>query len=197
MELQTVIFIGRSGAGKGMQSEHLKRYLAEHTPGTPVLYIETGDYFRKYIKEEGDTWNRARKIIELGTRQPDFLAVWMWTTAFIENYKGNEHLVFDGAPRALAEAKILETALPFYDRKNPVVVFLNVSQEWAEERLKGRGRADDLNPEVVARRLAFFTKDVVPVVEYYRTSTTCKFLEINGEQTPEEVFNDIKNGLHV
>lgn len=195
MNLQTIIFIGRSGAGKGMQSEHLKRYLAEHTPETPVLYIETGDYFRKYIKEEGDTWARARKIIEKGTRQPDFLAVWMWGTAFIENFKGNEHVVFDGAPRALPEAKILDTALPFYDRTNPAVVFLNVSQEWAEERLRGRGRADDIKPEVVARRFAFYEKDVVPVVEHYRTNPGYRFLDINGEQTPEEVFNDIKKGL--
>jgi len=197
MQLQTVIFIGRSGSGKGVQSEHLKRYLAEHSPDAPVLYIETGDYFRKYIKSPGDTWERARKIIELGTRQPDFLAVWMWATAFIENYHGNEHIVFDGAPRALPEAKILETALPFYGRTNPVVVFLDVSQETSEERLKGRGRADDVNPEVVARRLAFFTKDVLPVVEYYRNNEAYRFLDIDGEQTPEKVFEDIKKGLEV
>lgn len=197
MELQTVIFIGRSGAGKGVQSEHLKKYLAEHTPETPVLYIETGDYFRKYIKNDGDTWARARKVLEIGTRQPDFLAVWMWTTAFVENYKGNQHVVFDGAPRAIAEANILDTALPFYDRTNPVVVFLNVSEKWAEDRLRGRGRADDLKPEVVARRFAFFEKDVVPVVDHYRTNPSYRFLEINGEQTPEAVFDDIKKGLSI
>lgn len=197
MELQTIIFIGRSGAGKGMQSGHLKRYLAEHSPNSPVLYIETGDYFRKYIKEPGSTWDRARKVIEIGGRQPDFLAVWMWATAFIENFRGNEHIVFDGAPRALTEAKILDTALPFYNRINPAVVFLNVSQVWAEDKLRGRGRTDDLNPEVVARRLAFFIKDVVPAIEYYQSNPAYRFLEINGEQTPEEVFSDIRNGLEL
>lgn len=197
MQLQTVIFTGRSGAGKGMQSEHLEKYLSEHTPDTPVLHIETGDYFRKYVKEPGAVWERARKIIELGNRQPDFLAVWMWTTAFIQNFKGNEHLVFDGAPRALPEAHILDTALPFFDRVGPVVVYLNVSKEWAEERLKGRGRADDLKPEVVARRFAFFEKDVVPVVEHYRNNVAYRFLEINGEQTPEQVFDDVRKGLEI
>ena len=195
MQLQTVIFTGRSGAGKGMQSEHLEKYLAEHTPGTPVLHIETGEYFRKYVKESGAVWDRARKIIDLGNRQPDFLAIWMWTTAFIQNFKGNEHLVFDGAPRALPEARILDTALPFFDRVNPAVVYLKVSQEWAEERLKGRGRADDLKPEVVARRFAFFEKDVVPVIEHYRNNPAYRFLEINGEQTPEQVFDDVRKGL--
>lgn len=197
MNLQTVIFTGRSGAGKGMQSQHLEKYLAEHSPDTPVLHIETGEYFRKYIKEPGAVWDRARKIIELGNRQPDFLAVWMWTTAFIQNFHGNEHLVFDGAPRALPEAHILDTALPFFDRVNPCVVYLKVSQEWAEERLKGRGRADDLKPDVVARRFAFFEKDVVPVIEHYRNNQGVRFLEINGEQTPEQVFDDVRKGLGI
>jgi len=197
MRLQTVIFTGRSGAGKGTQSQHLEKSLSEQTPDTPVLHIETGEYFRKYVQESGAVWDRARKIIEAGNRQPDFLAIWMWTTEFIQNFKDNEHLVFDGAPRALPEARILDTALPFFDRVNPVVVYLNVSQEWAEERLKGRGRADDLKPEVVARRFAFFDKDVVPVIEYYRNNPAYRFLEINGEQTPEEVFSDIMKGMRI
>lgn len=197
MNKQTIIFIGRSGAGKGVQSEMLKKYLSEKTPDTPILYIETGDYFRKYIKAPGDTWDRARKIMELGGRQPDFLAVWMWTTAFIENYKGNEHVVFDGAPRAVAEAHILDTTFPYYDRTNVAVVFLDVSQGWAEERLRGRGRADDINPEVVARRLAYFNKDVAPVIEFYRSALGYHFLQINGEQTPEQVHADILSGLTI
>ncbi|KKT59233.1 MAG: hypothetical protein UW54_C0031G0003 [Parcubacteria group bacterium GW2011_GWC1_44_26] len=76
-------------------------------------------------------------------------------------------------------------------------MYLKVSQEWAEERLKGRGRADDLKPEVVARRFAFFEKDVVPVIEHYRNNPAYRFLEINGEQTPEQVFDDVRKGLGI
>ena len=72
---------------------------------------------------------------------------------------------------------------------------MNVSEHWAEDHLRLRGRADDLKPEVVAKRLAFFNTDVVPALDYYRENNTHRFLEINGEQTPEEVFNDIKKGL--
>lgn len=196
MDLQTVIFIGRSGAGKGTQSKLLKDFLGEQTPEVPILYIETGAYFRKYIKEVGDTWNRARKLMDIGVRQPDFLAVWVWTTAFIENYRGNEHLIFDGAPRAIDEARVLETVFPFYERKNTTVVFINVSKSWAEARLAGRGRADDVKADVVARRLGFFEKDVMQVIDYYRTeASACRMVEINGEQTPDEVFGDIKKEL--
>lgn len=197
MELQTVIFIGRSGAGKGMQSGLLQEYLKEKTPDSPILYIETGTYFRKFIKESGYAWDRARKIQEEGGRQPDFLAVWIWAGIFIEKIRGGEHLVFDGMPRSATEAKILDTAFPFYGLKQPSIVFLNVSENWAEEHLRLRGRADDLKPEVIAKRLAFFNVDVVPALDYYRKEQAHRFFEINGEQTPEEVFRDIKKALQI
>lgn len=197
MDLQTVIFIGRSGAGKGTQSNFLQEYLKKETPNTPILYIETGSHFRKYIKESGYVWERARAIQESGSRQPDFLAVWIWASIFIEEIKGGEHLIFDGMPRSAPEAKILDTAFPFYQRNNPKIIFLNVSEGWSEERLRGRGRADDLNPEVVAKRLAFFNSDVAPAVDHYRTMYAENFYEINGEQTPEEVFGDVKKALQI
>lgn len=197
MDLQTIIFVGRSGSGKGMQSDMFQKFLSKHTPNTPILYIETGEHFRRHIKDSGHTWDLARKINETGGRQPDFLAVWIWSHLFIEKVRGGEHLVFDGTPRSLGEAKMLNTALPFYGRANIAVVFLNVSRQWAEDRLRGRGRADDLKPEVVAKRLAWYEDDVLPAVSYYRKNPAYRFLDINGEQTPEEVFNDILGGLDI
>ncbi len=197
MNLQTIIFIGRSGSGKGAQSVFLQKFLGEHTPETPILYIETGEHFRRYIKDSGHTWDLARKVNETGGRQPDFLAVWIWSQLFIEKIRGGEHIVFDGAPRSLVEAKMLSTALPFYERHNPTVVFINVSKQWAEDRLRGRGRADDLKPEVVAKRLAWYEEDVLPAVDYYRENPAYNVLDINGEQTPEAVFEDILKGLDI
>lgn len=197
MDLQTVIFIGRSGAGKGMQSGKLQELMKESNPDTPILYMECGAYFRKFVKEEKFTWERARIVNDAGRRQPDFLAVWIWGGVFVDNIKGNEHIILDGTPRSVGEAKMLDTALAFYERKSPAVVFLNVSEDWAEERLRGRGRADDLNSEVVARRLAFFNTDVAPALEYYRLQPTNRFFEINGEQGPDAVFSDIRKALGV
>ena len=197
MQLQTIIFIGRSGAGKGMQSGILQKFFGEHTPEAPILYIETGEHFRRHVKDYGHTWDLARIVNETGGRQPDFLAVWIWSNLFIEKIRGGEHIVFDGMPRSLGEAKMLSTALPFYERHSPTVVFLNVSKKWAEDRLRGRGRADDLKPEVVAKRLAWYEEDVLPAVNYYRENSAYRFLDINGEQTPEAVFDDILKGLDI
>ena len=180
-----------------MQSEMFQKFLAERTPETPILYLETGAHFRKYIKESGYTWDRARAVNEIGGSQPDFLAVWIWSQIFLNTLKGNEHLVCDGTPRSLGEAHMLSTALPFYQRTDPAVVFLDVSREWAEEHLRGRGRADDLNPEVVAKRLSWYEDDVLPAINYYCENPAYRFLQINGEQTPEQVHADILKGLGI
>lgn len=195
MKLQTVIFIGRSGCGKGMQSGLLRKLFEEKSQGTPLVYIETGEHFRAHMKDSGYTWDLARQVNEHGGRQPDFLAVWIWSNLLLEKIRGGEHIIFDGAPRSLTEAQLLTTAFPFYGREKPTVVFLDVSREWSEERLGGRGRADDKKSEVIARRLAWYDKDVVPAVEFFRNDPMYNFLQINGEQTPEAVFADIVKGL--
>lgn len=192
MNPQTVIFIGRSGAGKGVQSKVLQDFLKHNTPNIPLLNLETGAHFRKYTKQEGFTWSNARTVNDTGARQPDFLAVWIWSQFFIDNIKNErQHLILDGTPRSLNEAHILSTALHFYNRKNPIVVFLDISNPCAEERLRLRGRADDLDTESVARRQKWFEQDVAPAVDYYRHNPDYNFLEINGEQAPEEVHQEI------
>lgn len=192
MNPQTVIFIGRSGAGKGVQSKLLQDFFKKNTPDTPVLPLETGACFREYIKREGYTWDRARVGTKTGLRQPDFLAIWSWSQFFIDNIKEeSHHIILDGISRALNEAKTLSTALHFYDRKNPIVAFLDISSSCAEERLRLRGRADDLVPESIARKQKWFEDDVVSAIDYYRNNPDYIFLEIDGEQSPEEVHQEI------
>lgn len=186
--------MGRSGAGKGVQSKLLQEFLRKEKPQGQLLYVETGQYFRKYVQGTGYTWDRARVINDRGGRQPDFLAAWIWSNLFIETLKGNEDIIFDGTPRSLGEAHMLHTALPFYEYERPIVVFLDVSRAEAEKRLYGRGRADD-SPDAIARRLAWYDNDVVPAIDFYRADPLYHFLAINGERTPEEVHADIVSHL--
>ena len=51
MKLQTFIFIGRSGCGKGTQVALLQKYIKTQDYKRPILYIETGERFRQFIKE--------------------------------------------------------------------------------------------------------------------------------------------------
>ncbi|OHA91028.1 MAG: hypothetical protein A2758_01415 [Candidatus Zambryskibacteria bacterium RIFCSPHIGHO2_01_FULL_49_18] len=190
--LQTVIFIGRSGCGKGTQADLLKNRIARFDEEKrQILYVESGEHFRKFIRGENFSSKLSKKIYDVDERQPDFLACWMWTNILINELDENMHLVFDGAPRALDEAEILTSALKFYKRKSPAVIYINVSRKWSEERLLARGRKDDLNLSKIDKRLDWFDKDVIPAVEYFRQNPYYRFFEINGEQTIEQVHAEI------
>jgi len=191
--LHTVIFIGRSGCGKGTQAGLLKEYFHhKDTQKRQVLYVETGAHFREFIRSSGYSSKLSHDIYENDDRQPDFLACYMWATTLVEELGPDMHLFFDGAPRSHSEAILLSTALQFYKRERSTVVYLKVSRKWSEERLLARGRTDDKTLEKITKRLDWFEEDTWPAIEYFKTNSLYNFLEINGEQTVEQVFNDIK-----
>jgi adenylate kinase len=190
----TYIFIGRSGAGKGTQIQLLIEKLK--TTGHPVLHVETGKAFREFIQTKSHASDLSKKIATEGGLQPSFLSIWTWSDLLIKNFSGQEHLLFDGMPRRMSEAKILETALRFYGVENPTVIFLDVSEHWAMDRLFGRGRADD-GKESIAHRMAWFDQDVADTVQYMAHNSYYRFIKINGEQTIEEVHADVVKGLNL
>ena len=192
----TFIFIGRSGCGKGTQVELLKKYLEEKYPGPEIFYLETGDRFRSFIKGEGYSNKLAYEIYQAGSRQPDFLAVWMWSHILVDSFKGTEHFIADGMPRSYPEALALATALKFYSRR-AYVVYLNVSRHWSEERLLARGRFDDQSEAEVKKRLDWFETDVMSAVQYFRMDPQYTFLDIKGEQSIEQVNTELMQQLGI
>lgn len=196
MNFQTFIFIGRSGCGKGTQAKLLMEYLAKAEPERRIYYLETGQKFREFLEKPYPSSILSKRVMEHSERQPDFLAIYMWSHLMVENMEGNEHLVLDGTPRSLLEAKALDTALKFYGRNGACVIFVNTSREWSERRLKDRGRQDDKNEEDIKKRLDWFEADVIPAVEYYRNNNDYRFHEINGEQDIAAVHKDIMNALY-
>lgn len=190
--LHTVIFIGRSGCGKGTQASLLKNRIAEHDhEKRKILYLESGSLFREFIKGDSFSSKLSKKAYEEDTRQPDFLAVRLWGNALVEELERDMHLVFDGVARAEPEAKLITTALEFYGRERATVIYLDVSRRWSEERLLSRGRVDDLSLEKIDKRLDWFEKDVLPAIEYFKNNPFYKFIEVDGEQSIEEVHRDI------
>jgi len=194
-KLKTFIFIGQSGCGKGTQIELLEKHLQTTDPGTPILRIKTGDSFRSFVTGDSYSSQLSKKVMETGSRQADFLAVWLWSDLLISKMTGHEHLIFDGSPRSLSEAKMLETALSFYNREEVYVIHLNIPQDVARERLFKRGRQDDKSTGEVETRLSWFEKDVVPAVEFYRNHDKVTFIDLDGTPSIEEINEDLLNKL--
>ena len=194
MNKETFIFIGASGSGKGTQVALLKEELLKKDPTTPIFYLQTGQYFREFIKDDSLASRIAKDAINNGERAPDFLAMYIWSKVFVENLKGEEHLIIDGSPRSLNEARNLDIALKFFKREHPAVIYINVSRKWSFDHLMARatkdGRIAD-NAESINKRIAWFDADVLPAIEKFRRDRDYDFVEVNGEQSIEAVHRDI------
>jgi adenylate kinase family enzyme len=194
MNSKTFIFIGRSASGKGTQIKLLSKYFKE-IDDKEYFHLESGNRFRAFIEEEKYTSKLAKEVSNNGRLQPEFLSIWVWSSELINNLNEEKNLFIDGTPRRLIEAKILDEALSFYNRNEVDVIYVNVSREWATESMKKRGRADDVHDTNKESRMDWFDKQVVPVIDYYRSHKNYKFHDINGEQSIEKVHEDIVNSI--
>lgn len=194
-----VIFIGRSGCGKGTQAELLQKYLEARDGAGSCFYVYTGDKFRNLIKREDIMTARflKDKVIDQGAKAPDFLAVWAWGSRFVEEMEPARHVLMDGSPRTMFEAFLLDDAFEFYERKNVYPIFLDVLPEEVTRRLKLRGRADDTDPQI-KNRLAFYDEYVVPAVEYYDLKSKNKLIHIDGNSNDrEEIHKNILKAIGI
>lgn len=194
MQKQLFIILGRSGCGKGTQAELLEKVLKERG-AEKVVHITTGGGFREFIGSDSYIAGLSRKVNEEGRLQPEFLAVWNWANIFINTLKGGETIILDGAPRKPFEVHVLHSFVTFLGYESPTVIYLNVSEGWAKERLLARGRDDDKNVEDVNRRLSWFETEVLPTLDVYRHDPRYSLIHVNGEQTIEAVHAEIMEKL--
>lgn len=192
----TFIIFGPSGSGKGTQAHLLIDYLKKVDEKRVTLYIETGQKFRDFAVGESYTAKLVREIMNTGALLPEFLPVWMWAEVLVREIKGNENIIFEGVSRREHEAPILDSAMHFYKRENPIVISIELSKDSATRRLLTRQRYDD-TPADITERLAWYDKNVVPAIEYFKNDPYYKFITVNGEASIEEVHQGIMAQLEL
>lgn len=193
MNQLTAIFLGPQGSGKGTQVGLLKDYLAKHDPERPVMHLDMGASLREFGKSGGYTQELVHASLLRGELQPAFLSSYLMAKFFVENLKGDEHLVIDGFPREIVQAEIFDTAMRFYKRE-PFLLLINISDDEAVARLLKRGRADDTE-ESIRHRLSWSRAQVMPTVEAYRKNPLYRVMDVDGARPVEEVHQDILRKL--
>ncbi len=194
MTPKTFIFFGPSGAGKGTQARILIDHLQSVDPERKTLYIETGRRFREFMTEASFTSMKTKELIDGGGLLPEFLPIWLWSEYFVRHVSGDEHMILDGLSRRAHEAPILNSAMKFYNREKPYVIMIEVSREWAREKLLARERGDD-KLEQIEKRLDWFENNVLSAVEYFKNNEFYNFITVNGEQSIVEVNKELMSKL--
>lgn len=190
MQPQSFIFIGRSGSGKGTQVELLSKVIKDKDPNRKQLTIQEGQEIRQFIQGDTVTEKLAKKFYDTGGLFPEFIAIYMWVKALVERYTGDEHIIFDGTPRKIQEAEVLDSVFHFYGMNNPWVINIEVPEEESLRRLLIRKRLDDEESEI-RKRLAWYETDVVPTIEYYKNNPRYNFVVVDGHRSVEEIHSDI------
>ena len=195
LQKQFFIVIGRSGCGKGTQAQLLKEKL-ERDGADKVLHITTGGGFRKFGESGSYSAKLSKEVNNTGGLSPEFLSVWNWSNIFIENMTGEETVVLDGAPRRVMEIEPLHSAIHFYGYSNhATVIYLDVTENFSLRRMEERNREDDNTLENAKRKMEWFEKDILPVLDIYSRDPRYRFIHVRGEQSIEEVHNEILKKL--
>jgi adenylate kinase family enzyme len=192
----TCVFFGRAGSGKGTQAALLMEALKKKDPSMETLYVETGERLRQFMKGDSYSAKIVQETLHAGKLLGAFIPIWVWTSMLIDQYKGNQHIVFDGVARRPEEAPILDTAMQTYSTGKPYVIYLDVPVPEVKVRLLKRGRHDD-KEEKIAERLRSFDVDIIQSIKFFEKSPNVEFINIDGHQTIEKVHADIVKALAI
>lgn len=202
-----IVLMGCPGAGKGTQSAKLKE-----TWG--LKHISTGDVLRGEMAAGTQIGKQVAALINHGNLVPDELMIAMLENIIASTDQG---IILDGFPRTVAQAQALDAMMSRLGREISAVVMIDLPEAEVVKRLSTRRlckkcgkpaatttqpvcecggelyvRADDA-PESVKHRLEVYRAQTLPVKNFYANSG--KYVEINGNQTPQQVFEDICNVL--
>lgn len=214
-----IILLGKSGSGKGTQADLLVEKFGFN-------YIGSGDLLRQRAKKNDFTGKKLKKTMNTGglVPTPIIFKLWMNKAEELKNKRNLKGLVMDGNPRKIVEAHLIDEFFDWCGwKKNIKAVLVDISNKEAVWRLTKRrvcqnckevvpfvgdykkikrcpkcgGKLIERSDDTVSsakNRLVWFKKEVQPIINYYKKTGRLK--KINGEQSIENVFEDILEALN-
>ena len=130
MSIQAIILLGAPGAGKGTMAEAIRS-------ATPFIHVSTGDMLREAIKAGTAVGREAEAYMRRGALVPDETILKI-VKERLEQGAPDARYMFDGFPRTLAQARLLDAEFAHRGAKLINVFLLDVTREVSLERLGGR-----------------------------------------------------------
>ena len=186
--MKKVVLLGPPGSGKGTQSKFLVEKFG-------FIQISTGDLLRDQVQQKDSLMGKEiSEIMNNGELVPDEIVIKL-IIGKITIFK-EKNIIFDGFPRNINQAKVLDESLEKISVSLDKAIFINVDYEILKERIISRinesgddnKRSDD-NVQTLVKRIDVYKKNTLPIVEYYKEKGILS--EINGMLKIEEVSQQI------
>ncbi len=187
---RTILLFGMPGSGKGTQGSALGQL-------PDFVHVSMGDIFRK-IPKYGKFGQEIARYTSQGALVPDDLTVRIWERyiQILEMQElllpGQHTLLLDGVPRNYGQAERLDHLL------DVIQIFHLIINDTvkASERLKTRAlrenRLDDMNEEVIRRRLQTYREETFKTLSFYPPELV---YDVDAGQSPVDVLRDITTRL--
>jgi len=196
-----ILLMGPQGCGKGTQGEKLSGFLN-------IPLITVGDLLRD-LSQTHPRYVELHSVMDKGELAPFDLVAQLIQEKITALNCGSNYIL-DGWARSLHN-------LNFFDPNPDLVLVINISRQESVRRVSGRRtcetdgkvyniytlpkeevakcagnlvQREDDTEDAVNRRLDIYQTETLPVIEYFKKRGT-KVIEIDGEQTPEDVFKSV------
>lgn len=177
MQIKAIILLGAPGAGKGTIAEGIGRL-------TDYIHVSTGDMLRAAIKQGALIGKQAEQYMDKGKLVPDKLIIEI-VMQRLDGGGGEANYMFDGFPRTLTQARLLDAE--FVSRKALLtkVFLLDVPREVVLQRLTGRRICRDCGAN-------FHIHNIPP-----KREGICDRCSGSLEQRPDDMEATILNRLEI
>jgi len=174
-----IILFGIQGSGKSTQGNLLSEKLK-------IPYLSTGHIFREMAKEKSPEGRYIKETINAGILIPNEKTLNI-VNEYLTKSEYKSGYILDGFPRTVHQAQNFEENIDY-------VIYLKVSDKEALWRISGRDEErDDETLKAIRKRIALFHQHSKPVLDFYQNKSL--LIEINGEQTIEEIYKEILEKL--
>lgn len=204
-----LILLGYPGSGKGTLAKDLSKEL-------DMVHVSTGDILRDEMAKKTQLGQEASSYMASGRLVPDRLVMDMLRARLGSETRG---LLFDGFPRTVEQAEMLDGWFTSRGQGLDAVVFLNVAEDVVIARLGSRrtctgcgkiynvisappakedvcdacGKPLMTRPDdteaVIQKRVQVYKDQTEPLLAYYRASGS--FLQADGGKAPDVVTKDV------
>ena len=206
-----IILFGPPGAGKGTQADIIVKNFK-------LIKISTGDLLREEMEQKTDLGLKIKSRMDQGKLIADDIITDL-ITKIISEKKSVEDIIFDGYPRNLNQAKILDTLIKKYNQRISCVLSLDVDKETLKKRILGRIictncgmtfnkyfnppnekthdcganylklRSDDTE-NTIDRRIDIYINQTLPILEYYNDKKILHKIDATGEI--DKIYEEIR-----